>query len=104
MVCIVGGRHEHFALGAKELHDLSAEDLQHAAVDMLKGWPKKASHLVASGDPSSFFTIGMYTSVPFTLDSPRNITLLGDAVRAMTPTLGRGANIAMRDAALLCAN
>lgn len=43
----------------------------------------------------------MYTSVPCALDAPVNVTVLGDAIHAMTPTLGRGANVAMRDGALL---
>ena len=43
----------------------------------------------------------MSTGVPCTLDPPANVTLLGDAIRGMTPTLGRGANIAMRDGTLL---
>ncbi len=99
-MCIVG-RHEHFPKSDKELHDVPAADLQRLAVNMLKEWPRQASTLVWSGDPSSFFAVGMYTTVPSKLDDPANVTLLGDAVHAMTPTLGRGANLAIRDAALL---
>jgi 2-polyprenyl-6-methoxyphenol hydroxylase-like FAD-dependent oxidoreductase len=43
----------------------------------------------------------MYTSVPAAPGTPANVTVLGDAIHAMTPTLGRGANVAMRDGALL---
>jgi 2-polyprenyl-6-methoxyphenol hydroxylase-like FAD-dependent oxidoreductase len=100
-VCIVGGRHELFPKDAAHLHDTSPEHLQALAVDMIATWPQPARDLVASGDRNSFFIVNMSTSVPGELDAPTNVTLLGDAIHAMTPTLGRGANLAMRDAALL---
>ena len=42
----------------------------------------------------------MRTSVPSTLENPANVTLLGNAIHSMTPSLGRGANLAMRPGAL----
>lgn len=98
VVCIVGGRHAFFP---DDLHGASGEELQRIAADMIGEWPDRAASLVRAGDPSSFFLVEMYTSVPCALDTPTNVTLLGDAIHAMTPTLGRGANVAMRDGALL---
>ena len=97
VVCIVGGRHEHFP----DLHGSSGADLQRAAADAIVSWPERAAALIRAGDPSAFFLVDMYTSVPCDLEAPTNVTLLGDAIHAMTPTLGRGANVAMRDGALL---
>ncbi|HUQ58206.1 NAD(P)/FAD-dependent oxidoreductase [Lentzea sp.] len=85
VVCVVGGRHEYFP----EPGD--GRELRAVAAKALRDWPGRAAELVRHADPESFFPVAMRTSVPATLDEPTNVTLLGDAIHAMTPTLGRGA-------------
>jgi 2-polyprenyl-6-methoxyphenol hydroxylase-like FAD-dependent oxidoreductase len=101
VVCIVGGRREYFGEDNDTLRHASSAELQKLAVDMLRDWPEDTSAIPRHGDPTSFFFVEMYTSVPCEIGPVTNVTLLGDAIHAMTPTLGRGANVAMRDAALL---
>ncbi|GLY94011.1 NAD(P)/FAD-dependent oxidoreductase [Actinoplanes sp. NBRC 103695] len=100
-VCIVGGRHEHFPHSHDELRAMPPARLQDVALSVLTDWPEPARHALAAAEPESFFSVGMDTSVPGQLERHGTVTLLGDAVHAMTPTLGRGANLAMRDGALL---
>jgi 2-polyprenyl-6-methoxyphenol hydroxylase-like FAD-dependent oxidoreductase len=101
VVCIVGGRHEYFPHSHDELRALAPAQLQEVALAVIADWPEQSRRAVAAAEPESFFSVGMYTSVPGRLQRHGNVTLLGDAVHAMTPTLGRGANVAMRDGALL---
>ena len=100
VVCIVGGRHEYLP-GLKPLHSANSQTLQQLALQTIGNWPEPAKAVLEAADPTAFFAVDMYTSVPCALGRPTNVTVLGDAIHAMTPTLGRGANVAMRDGALL---
>ena len=101
VVCIVGGRKELFGQDDSHLLALSSEELQTLSLELMKEWPESSRAIPAHGDPTSFFFVEMYTSIPCEMPRSANVTLLGDAIHAMTPTLGRGANIAMHDGALL---
>jgi 2-polyprenyl-6-methoxyphenol hydroxylase-like FAD-dependent oxidoreductase len=100
LVCIVGGRRELFGEDSG-LSALSSESLQELALQLMGEWPAGTREILARADSKSFFFVEMFTSIPCELPAPGNVTVLGDAIHAMTPILGRGANIAMRDGALL---
>lgn len=99
--CIISGRKEFFGDADEKVKEMNSNELQHLAKVLVSEWPSNASEIVAAGEEGSFFYIEMSSSIPFDLITHPNITLLGDAVHAMTPSLGRGANVALRDAALL---
>ena len=96
--CIIGGPRDCINQDDAALRALDSAGLQAQATEWLSVWPDITRRLPAHGDPASFFLVEMATSVPTRLSPAPNVTLLGDAIHAMTPTLGRGANLAMRDA------
>ena len=75
--------------------------LRDAMLAATEGWHPAARALVADVDLDSIFVIPFGFLEPTPPWAPSRITLVGDAAHAMLPTLGMGANLALRDAAHL---
>lgn len=112
-VCLVGGRRECFdAIPAHARHtdgasgggsppDLrraSSAALQQIATGFLAGGPTPRGQSRRTGTRGRASASSGSTSVPADYPPPHHVTLLSDAVHAMPPRLGRGANVALRNA------
>jgi 2-polyprenyl-6-methoxyphenol hydroxylase-like FAD-dependent oxidoreductase len=64
-------------------------------------WSDRLSELVWLSDPTTLSLLPIRTSLPVAPWETSRITLLGDAIHAMTPFRGIGANIALKDAVRL---
>ncbi|MGO4613880.1 FAD-dependent oxidoreductase [Nocardia sp. 2YAB30] len=88
----------------RELESLSGQELHELVDRMIAGWSPQLRRLVGESATDTVTLIPIRTSVPVEPWETTAVTLLGDAVHSMTPFRGIGANIALRDAQLLCAN
>ena len=80
-----------------------ATALHRKALGLLEGWHETVYDIVARAEVPATFPVTIRTSQRIPAWPTSNITLLGDAIHAMTPAGGVGANTALRDAARLTA-
>jgi 2-polyprenyl-6-methoxyphenol hydroxylase-like FAD-dependent oxidoreductase len=97
MWAITGGA-GHFS---GSLDGLSPAGLHAVALRTIRGWHPRLRQLVELACVRDTSLIAVRTAVPLAPWPASRVTLLGDAIHAMLPTLGQGANMALRDAGLL---
>jgi 2-polyprenyl-6-methoxyphenol hydroxylase-like FAD-dependent oxidoreductase len=101
MTCSFGARAEWF--GAADLRGLTGADLHAIVRDAVRDWHPAVANIVAACAPATMFALPLRTSVPIDPWPSTPVTLLGDAIHAMSPAAGAGACVALRDASLLTA-
>ena len=102
MTCSFGARREWFGgLSDDELRALSGDHLHELVTGAVRTWHPRVQEIVAQCEPASMFGLPLRSSVPISRWATSRITLLGDAIHAMSPAAGAGACVALRDAARL---
>jgi 2-polyprenyl-6-methoxyphenol hydroxylase-like FAD-dependent oxidoreductase len=91
-----------FGLPADELSRLDPQALHALSGSMIRSWHPDLRALHALADVSETFLVPVRVSEPAPAWQPSRVTVLGDAIHAMSPARGSGANTALRDAGLLC--
>lgn len=83
------------------LRGVDGAALRRLVLERTEGWHPRVRGLVERWRADDVFPLTLRSCVPIAPWRPSRVTLLGDAVHAMSPAAGAGANIALRDAAAL---
>ena len=101
MTVSFGSHRDHLPYDDAQLRTMTGSELQRATLRLIEGWHPQVRRIIEHWLPESVFPLTLRTSVPIPAWHPSRVTLLGDAVHAMSPAGGIGANTALRDASLL---
>ncbi|MFS8098384.1 FAD-dependent monooxygenase [Lentzea alba] len=91
-----------YLMWAYAANDLDVRNgLQAEVLRRIAGWSPDLRRIVEESHPDTVSQWRIRSSKPIERWESTNVTLLGDAIHAMTPMRGIGANVALKDAQLL---